>query len=287
MIRTLADLNDAYTAGMAHSQRVLKNAGASHTTQWADPTFASGQPPYDAHVGTPLQFMPCVAQKNDAVYFPTIASGQTRHLHTLTLWSNQATFNGPGSVVIYDLLGYYPLIDGDSTDTQEMDNTLTLPRYADGDGVFAVWVNHVAPAIANGMATVLYTNSDGVQQSVTVNVPNVGVNLVATGGVQGSASAVSGALAMPLASGAKGVRSIDAVTYMTPPSGLHCIYLVKVLGTMTLGDNLVTAEKDFFIHNGCNMPRIHDGAWLGWFDNIGAGTARSVAWFGQFGFVWG
>ena len=139
-IQTLSDLNAAFDAGAWHLQRFQKNAGTAHALQWADPTFASGQPAYDAHVGTPMVFTPCVAQKNDAIYFPGIQPGQHRHLTSATFWSNQGTYNGAGSIVIFDLLGYYPLIDGDSTDLQEADNTLTLPRYTDGEGVGLVIV---------------------------------------------------------------------------------------------------------------------------------------------------
>ena len=104
-----------------------------------------------------MVFTPCVAQKNDAIYFPGIQHGQHRHLTSATFWSNQGTYNGAGSIVIFDLLGYYPLIDGDSTDLQEADNTLTLPRYTDGEGVGLVIVNHVAPAVQGGVATIAYT----------------------------------------------------------------------------------------------------------------------------------
>ena len=283
-IQTLSDLHAAYDAGRFHVQRFQKNGGTAHTTQWADPTFASGQPAYDAHVGTPLVFTPAVAQRNDSIYIPPVGAGMQRYLHTATFWSNQGTYNGPGSVFLYDLLGYYPLIDGDSTDLQEMDNTASLPRYADGAGVVAVLVNHVAPAVQNGLATVVLTGADDVQRTVTVNIPNAGVNLVCTGSGT-TASAVAGAIAMPMGD-ARGIKRIDSVTYATPPGGLHCLYLIRPLGTVVLGDRLLAAEKDFFAHQGCAMPRIHDGAWLGWFDNIGAGTARSVAWFGNLTFVW-
>ena len=83
---------------------------------WCDPTFSSGQPPYDARVGVPLQFTPCVAQKNDAIWFPGIPVGMERRLSSFTIWTAQATYNGPISLYAFDLVGYYPLIDGDSTD---------------------------------------------------------------------------------------------------------------------------------------------------------------------------
>jgi hypothetical protein len=285
-LASLSDLQAAFDDGRWHMQRVYKAAGTAHALQWADPSFAAGQPAYDARVGTAATFTPCVAAKNDAVFFPGIPSSMERRLTSVTLWSNQATYNGPASVVLFDLLGYYPLIDGDSTDTQFFDNTQPLPRYESGDGVFPVMVCHVAPAVQDGVALIEYTDSDGAAQSMTLNVPNNGQNLVCSGTRSAAATDV-GPLYMALADRSRGVRSIDSLTYTTPPGGLHCIYLVKPLATMQLGDNLLAAEKEFFSKAGMHCPRVLDGAWLGWFDRIGSGTSRTVAWFGNFTFAWG
>lgn len=285
-IRTLSDLNRAFDLGKVHLQRFQKNAGTAHAIKWADCTFASGQPAYDAHVGVPLAFTPCVAQKNDAIWFPSVAAGEERYLHSATLWSNQATYNGPISVQLFDLVGYYPLLDGDSVDLQECDNSLTLPRYSDGSGVFMAIVNHIAPGLQNGLATINYTNSDGVDKTITVDVPNNGQNLVCSG-CRTTAGAVSSTWAVPIGSD-RGVRRVNSVQYSVAPGGLHCLYLLRPLATMVLGDNLVTAEKEFFGRDGLRMPKIPDGAWLGWFDQMAVGaTARTVAWFGNFTFVWG
>lgn len=285
-INSLAALNAAYNEGRWHMQRVHKNAGTSHSVQWSDTTFASGQPAYDAHVGVPLAFSPCVAQKNDAVWFPGVSSNQQRYLHTATLWTSQSTYSGPGSVVLFDLLGYYPLIDGNSTDEQYFDNTLTLPRYADGEGVLLVMVNHVAPAIVAGIASLEYVDSSGATRTHTVGVPLNGQNMVCSS-TNSTASTHTGPIGMSLANGTRGVRAVNRITYSVAPGGLHALYMIKVLGTMLCGDNLLTTEKDFFIHNGFAMPRIYDGAWLGWFDMIGVGTARTTSWHGNFTFVWG
>lgn len=285
-LASLSDLQAAFDDGRWHMQRVYKAAGTAHALQWADPSFAAGQPAYDARVGTAATFTPCVAQRNDAIWFPAIAAGMERRLTSVALWGQQATYNGPASVIVFDLLGYYPLIDGDSTDMQAMDNTLPLPRYADGDGVFPVMVCHVAPAVQHGVAVVDYTDAAGAARQVTLNVPNNGQNLVCSG-VRAAAAADVGPLYMALADRSRGVRSIDAITYTTPPGGLHCIYLVRPLATMQLGDNVLHAEKEFASKAGMHCPRVLDGAWLGWFDRIGAGTSRTVAWFGQFTFAWG
>jgi hypothetical protein len=285
MLRTLGDFATAFDQGRWHLQRFLKNAGTSHQTQWCDPTFASGQPAYDARVGTAATFTPCVAQKNDAIYFPGIAAGMERRLTNVAMWTNQATYNGPGSVVVYDLLGYYPLIDGDSMDPQVCDNAFTLPRYADGDGVQLVIVNHVAPALVDGIAVINYVDRFDNPQTVTTRIRNQGQNLISSS--SDSTSAAVGSVFVGLQS-ATGIKSITDITYTTPPGGLHCFYLVRPLTTVVLGDNQLFTFKELIAQNGMLAPRIYDGAWLGFFDMIAnGGTARAVNWFGHFTFAWG
>lgn len=285
-IRSLSDINAAFAAGKFHVQRFQKNAGTAHARVWADPSYASGQPAYDARVGSPLTFTPSIAQKNDAIWFPDISAGEERYLAEAQMWSNQGTYYGPISVVLFDLLGYYPLIDGDSNDLQECINAMTLPRYADGEGVQMVLVNHIAPAIQNGLTVIGYTDSDDIDRTLTVDIPNNGQNLVCSGAQ--AVSAFSSTVHIPLGNGARGVKRVNTIQHTTAPGGLHCIYLVRILGSMVLGENLVTAEKNFIAEKGFAPPRIHDGAWLGWFDMPStSATARTVAWFGNFTFVWG
>lgn len=287
MIRSLSDINAAFDAGRFHVQRFQKNAGTAHAKVWADPSYASGQPPYDARVGTAATFTPAIAQKNDAIYFPGIAAGMERYLVEAQVWSNQATYNGPINMQFFDLLGYYPLIDGDSNDLQDCTNDASLPRYADGAGVQMVMVNHIAPALQNGLTVINYTNSDGVDKTITVDIPNNGQNIVCSG-CTNTAGTISSTINIPLADGDKGVRRINSIQHTTAPGGLHCIYLVRFLGSMVLGDNLVTAEKSFITGKAFAPPRIYDGAWLGWFDSLALGTtARTVSWFGNLTFVWG
>lgn len=276
---------DAFTEGRFHTQRFLKNAGTAHALQWADCSFASGQPGYDARVGVPAAFTPAIAQRNDAIYFPPILPTQERYLMGGTFWANQATFNGEGSLVLFDLLGYYPLVDGDSSDEQTFSNLDPLPRYSSGEGVGIVIVNHIAPAIQAGVAVVNFTDESDVDRSVTVTVPLQGQNLVCSG--QDPTSVNTATITIPLNGAARGVKRINSVTFSTPPGGLFCFYLVKLLATANFtGDNLVATEKCFCTQNGMAMPRIYDGAWLGWFDRIGTGTARTVNWYGDLTFFW-
>lgn len=281
MISSLREVNEAYEQGRSHVQRVFKNAGTAHSTQWADPTFSSGQPAYDAHVGAPLAFTPAIATRNDAVFFPGIEAGMTRYLHRVTMQFNQGTFTGPPSIVPFDLVGYYPLIDGDSTDTQALDNTVTLPRYVDGKGLALVIVNHVAPALQNGVAVIEYTDSTNTLRSKTLLIPNNGVTLVCSG-----VNNTNATTALTCALDGIGLKSVQSITYTTPPGGLHCAYIVKLLPVIPLGDNALATERDYYTMNAGRLPVVPDGAWLGWFSTIGPGTARSMSWFGDFTFIW-
>jgi hypothetical protein len=288
-IRSISDVLAAHDAGRVHTQRFFKNAGTTGDGQWHDWAFASGQPGYDARIGVAGQFNPFIATKNDAIYFPDIPAGQHRHLSEITLrtlagGASQVTLDG----VLYDLLGVYPLVDGDSTDPQEFDNSLLLPRYSTGESIFPVIVNHVAPVIANANGTLNYTNSDGVSKSAAFTLFAAGQNKVCSAAF-GSNAACS--ITLPLASGDIGVRSIQSVQFAAAPGGLFSIYLVRSLTTIQNNDGRAVAEKIFTEKQLCqlnawHMPRIYDGAHLGFFIRPNGG-ARSFSMFGTATFIWG
>lgn len=288
-IASLKDVYSAYDEGKVHTQRFLKGASVAGDLHWMDWGYAAGQPAYNARIGTSLAFNPYVAEGNDAIFFPPIPGGEHRHIsdvniRTLAGGTNQASC----AFVMYDLLGVYPLIDGDSTDQQDFTNTLTLPRYTTGEGVLAVLVNHVAPIVAAANGSMTYVNSDGDSKTVAIRVALTGQNKIVSaiptaGGL--------GALSIPLTSGCKGVRSVTSLTFTAAPGGLYSLYLYKPLMTLNNNDgNLVAVkvwtEKNTFMMNAWNMPRVLDGAHLGFFF-MPNGGGRSVALFGDVTFVWG
>lgn len=287
-IRSAKDVVDAVDSGRFHSKRFLKNAGTTGDGQWQDWSYSSGQPAYDARIGSAITFTPMVAQRNDAIFFPDIPSGMDRHLLSIDF----ATIPGGASqtnveYAIYDLLAVYPLIDGDSTDTQSMVNDLSLTRYSDGLGVMPVIVNHVSPMLAACNATVEYINSDGDLKSVVWGVNNIGQNKVCFAPVINGSS---GGLYASLASGDRGVRSIVSITFDTPPGGLFAVYLCKPIGGFSSRSFVssfgVAGQKQFATSNGLNLPKIKDGAWLGMF-YMPSGGGRSVVIHGNAQFVWG
>lgn len=282
MLQTIGDYNAAFAAGQTHSQRFIKNAGVNVNNRWIDWTFASGQPLYDAKTGTAGSFTPLNAQRNDAIWFPGIAAGMERRLSSFLIRSGST--GGPGSVIIFDLLGYYPLIDGDSPDQQDFDNTLTLPRYADGKGVIPVLVSSVAPSTQDGIGTMTYIGSDDVERTSPVfRYQSTSLNgLVCT--VPANVTPGEGALGMPMV-GVSGCKAITSLTYTQPPGGLAAIYMIRVLGTMLFnGNQSLATEKQFLLHNGLQAPRIYDGAYINLFYRYGG--AATADFFGEATFVW-
>ena len=296
MIASHADVLAAYDAGRFHSQRFVKTGnGQANDQRWQDWAFQAGQPAYDARIGVAGEFTPVVAVRNDALYFPDIPAGMERKLHKLFI-APKASGASQASIdfVLYDLVGYYPLIDGDSTDTQEFDNTLSLPRYADGEGLRLVAVSHVSPAVGGGVMTLEYTDSKGFDRSIVHALSFLGINCVVSG-VNANGGAL-GAMTMSLDAGVTGIRKVNRITYTTPPGGLHCLYIIKPLAQFKhYHDALLQAdtsgsksaiEVDFALKDGWRMPTIKDGAHLSFFYRTNGG-GRANTFFGAADFIWG
>ena len=289
-IRNLSDTVAAYENGRYHTQRFYKaanvNAGDGRWQDWAQ---ASGQPAYDARIGVAGQFNPIIATRNDAIWFPDILPTQERRLKRIVL-RTQASGTGQltTDAILYDLLGVYPLIDGDSTDLQEFTNDDPLPRYSTGEDVVAVLVNHVAPMVATCSGTMVYTSPDDVERTVTF-----GVSLGGTGNVVGCQRNVTsfGALSMPT-NGGSGFKNIKSIQFYTAPGGLFAIYMIRPLMTIQNNDGASTAEKIatekfLAINHAWHYPRIRDGAHLGFFLRPNGGSRTFASVYGYLEFIWG
>jgi len=274
--RGIASLEDAFEQGRIHTQRFYKLASAVTGARWTDWAFASGQPAYDPRIGTALAFTPETAFANEAIYsghFP----GE-KHVISITLRADGG--GGPISVLLYDLLGFYPLINGDSTDFQLLDNTQTLPRYTDGAGVLPVLVSSVAPSPVLGTALLTYTDAIGVTRTTApFAVPTSTTAGQIISGPNPSSSNTA-ALNIPLADrSAYGVRSVAGIQYTAPPSGIQALYLIRPITTFTCnGDRYVATERHF-----ANYPTVLNGCALNFF--FYQPIAVSIAFFGHLTFA--
>lgn len=292
-IRSPKDINDAFAAGRVHTQFFRKNNGASNFGFWEDWAYASGFPALNPRLGVALALTPQVAVANNAIYFPPKPAGMDRHLIGAMLRPEFSSTGASGvDSVVYDLLAVYPLVDGDSNDLQEMDNTESLPRYSDGVGVRVAMVNQIAPAaIANQPIVINYRGTDDVDRDVTVFSRNDGLGRVSVGL---SATSTNSSLYLPTLT--DGVKRINSVRFTgIAPSGLWAIYLFKPIATIenrcgavagALNTPVVT-EKCFCTQQSFDLPKINDGAHLGLFYLPRVSATRSVQFFGSLTFIWG
>jgi hypothetical protein len=294
MLRSPADIIAASQAGRRKSVRFLKNANlVAADGVWWDWSFASGQPSYDARIGVGLKFTPFVSVGNDAIFLPPVPAGMDRQLAGVTIRPATGSNNQIGiSFEIYDLLGVYPLIDGDSTDLQTFDNTDVLPRYSDGDNVVAVLVNHVSPMVSAETGTLNYLSANGQTYSVPFGVALTGQNRVCSA----FPGKVIGPIGMPQGNGCAGVKRLDSLSFDAPPGGLYAIYLVRLLGSFQYWTDPLSAainpsprpalEYCNCLQGGWDLPKIYDGATLGFFF-MTLGGPRQTSFVGHFHFVWG
>lgn len=252
--------------------------------RWGDMSMGAGTPKYNAYVGVQATATPLFGVGNDGIYAgPLPAAGETKHLHAMQLQSNSGTI-APALFLLCDYLLHYPLIDGDDTAQQDLDNTLALPRYSDGAGVQAMLVC-TTPMVTNGNVTIRYTNSDGVAGRVsTFSIMSSTVVGALVCSPNTSAGAGSFSPFIPLQGGDKGIRYIESVTHQTPVGGFYALVLVRPLASIQLREANTATEIEQFRQRG-DLPEIRSGAYLNFIYMAGQnGTAVNLR--GHLHFVW-
>lgn len=136
---------------------------------FVDCNQTSGTPKYNAFAGSASSANQLIGSGNAGLYVGNYISGSTKHL---LRW--QARVSGtnsvPMTVNLCDYLTFYPLIDCDNIDPQDLDNPVSLPRYTSGEGVRVVFIA-TAPMTLTASCTITYTNSSGVSgRTSTANV---------------------------------------------------------------------------------------------------------------------
>lgn len=265
--------------GSYHYQYVFKTTPTPSTAGFfVDLNQTSGTPKYNAFAGTQQAFNVLEGAGNGGVYVGPYESGKTKHLLTWQALNSNTSANttSPDQVFLCDYLGFYPLIDCDDLDPQIMDNTQTLTRYDDGNGVRIVAIVQ-APVATTASLAITYTDQDDVSRASTFNIiAGASIGVCATG--TGTASAAGSATAFwPLVGGSTGVKKIDSVQFAASAGGFICLALVKPLASIRLIEANVPVEKTFGV-NDLTPPEIKSGAYLNFLiqrSGTGAGSLRS------------
>lgn len=259
---TVRDVVDAENAGKTRFSEFVKTVTQTTTAGvWYDLTGAAGNPRakqwFDAAPLTAAQ----IKQSTDGgIFHGASVSPALKYLRMLRLACASAT-PLPMPVILCDALLYYPTIEDGTTDPQVMDNTLTLPRYTDGEGVQMMAVT-ISSRTGGRSFTASYTNSDGTAGRTT---PAVVQNAVgAPGTITTSATATanaSGGPFIPLQSGDSGVRSVESVTMAGADTGFFALVLVKPIAQSVIRGIDAPYEKDMLLM-GSELERVQDDAYL-------------------------
>lgn len=259
-INGIKEIVDAELEGRTNTYNFRKNP-SQVTTQglWFDLALSPGNPIPKYWFGTPLAAT-VISQSADGGFFHgSNVSPSKKYLRKTTLSATAATAL-PMSLILMDYLLYYPLIDEGTTDEQLMDNTNTLTRYTDGEGVQVMAVS-VAGRTGGQSFFINYTNQDGVSGRISQNV--IENTSAALGVVVTSATATNAntCLFIPLQEGDTGVRSIESVTMLGTDVGLFSLVLVKPLASSVILEITAPCETDYLIESS-NLPEIKDDAFI-------------------------
>jgi len=264
---------------------------ATVTSSYIDYTYFAGSPLANFYASTPLES--AFVDSTRGIYIPTVEKQYLKNITVMTAASSAtSTTNQRQQLMLCDYLMYYPFIDTDSTDLQEMVEVETLPRYTSAK-VIAI---AQAASSAIGQFTFTYTNQDGVSGRTS---PNIYTQIVAGGG-QSLLSEVSGGgfnPFLPLQAGDSGVQSIEGVTFTVTGGGLMALVLVQPLKTFALhaecrrttSGNLESYGAASAVDSLINNPiatEIKQGAILGLLSKGNGGSLASSTLVGYLETVW-
>ena len=279
---TMTQAAQAWELGSLHRQPMHKTATPTLTGAgyWGDLSMAAGMPKYNAYVGNQYEFTPMLGTSNFGIN--TGGSG-TKYLSRMMIGgSGVGNTMFPANIVLADYVGFWPLVDMDSTDYQEFITVEAIPRYSSGLRLMIVCTTpqNTATPIQGKLE---YLNQDGIHNTANfyVQAANVGqINNYCTNiaGASGASPFVQ------LAPGDHSVTGVLGVTLFNSCGGFAAFVLVKPLASVHVPDSITPVELDFPIHRP-PMPKLLDGAYFNIiYSPVSGGTVSGIV-RGMFNFI--
>ena len=256
--------------------------------RWYDMSLQNGFPIANPYTGeaTNLKFKALSDLDGMGIWHGGNVSPDTKHLLNIGAFGSTAT-SAPSVLQLVDVLGYYPITTVTTTTAQTLNNTVTLPRYADGAGVRAYLVARGTMGAGTPNITINYTNQAGV--SGKVNPVTVTAVTAAAAGhiVHSDPTANHYGCFLPLAAGDNGIRSIQTVTLSaTMTSGSLALVLCRPITALPIVSLGVASERNL-LNQLPSLPRIYDGANLNFLMFTGAAYAAGGNIQGYLEAIWG
>ena len=256
-----------------------KTAGGNTAYWWMDMSMCAGTPVANYYASSPL-----IAKTFDGwkgLFHGDDKAPAEKYLAGWMLVQTTATL--AGHYVLCDYLLSYPFVDLSDSTEQIMDNTVTLPRYADGEGVMAIIASQT-PTDGTGQFTFDYINQAGELRTSPVNYCNTAAGAIGNL-VNGQPASMGGTGPyLTLLNGDTGIRRIISFSMLSPNGGLGAIALVKPLADLPSLELNTVVERSY-VDGAVAPPRILDGAYLNIIGQAYGSTAGQVL-SGSLKFVW-
>lgn len=249
---------------------------------------------WGASSGDQPMFNPATQTTTPALYHGGDVSTDTKHLTSIGMMTTAAT--GTGNAILIDVLGSYPYLNSNSSSSQTLFNTNTLPRYTDGAGVRAMLVSGGTGYIANATTVgagahninLTYTNSGGTgsrQMPITV----AGTASAYTGQITHSGVAANNyGPGLPLANGDAGIRSVQSFQLSAGTGTANTYYhlvLYRELSNIPIPAANVYYERDCTF-GGQVLERVYDGACLSFLHVATGALAAATTFIGHIEVAW-
>jgi len=252
---------------------------------WFDYSMAPGNPAPQYYAAAPLVAQTLSRSGDGGIQHGGNVSPSTKYLRRVMAMAVTAA-GVPQRLYLLDYLMFYPFVDMGTADEQALDNTQTLTRYADGDGVKIMAVLVAPHGLVGDTFFVTYTNQDGTAGRVTpLHTMTTGAAI--NGTILTTQTAGTGRFGpfLALQAGDTGVQSIQAVQCTAGTDvGLFTLVLVKPLADMTVREITAPTERDFYLETN-RMPVIEDDAYLN-FITCPNGSLTGIPLNGDALFVW-
>jgi hypothetical protein len=258
-----------------HTQFIHKTSHADGGAgDFIDLSMAAGTPKFNAYVGDQAAFTPMQGSGNFGIYTGEAEPGRTKYLTHWWLQTMSAN-NIPGTFHMLDYIGFYPLIDLDSTDVQELENLVPLTRHTDGKGLRLMLVI-TTPSASNADFTVSYTNELGVVGRIASGSVGVGAftgNIITA--TESTFAAGKRGPFLALANGDTGVQSVQSITFAASAGGFAALVLVRPLAELTLLESPTVTESDLLMKSG-RVVDIADDAYLNMIFTTGGSITPAI-----------
>lgn len=280
----IADIVDADSNGQRLYTTWRKSPSQVNATGlWFDTSSSPGNPNPQYYASTPLQSVALRQSTDGGLFHGGNVSPKKKVVRSTTLMVSNTAGALPIMAYMLDYVLYYPFINMNTTATQTLTNSVTLPRHTTGAGLKIMAVMQ-AGGVGGQSFSVSYTNQDGTSGRTTETAiinTNAAVGNIISSSV---ASATAPGPFLTLQGKDTGVRSIQSITMTGPDVGLFALVLVKPLVTTQLLGIDAPVFVDYLRSQNI-APQIVDDAYLNWIFNA-QGTAAITNMHGDLLIEW-